>query len=226
MNTVVIPAYNEAKTLEDTVKEVRTALPDSEIIIVDDGSIDNTYKIAKKIEKRMSRIKIIKHSENQGKGVALKAGYKIASGNIILTIDSDYTYPSNELPKLIDRINEGYDLVVGSRFKGFEFPSSLPIYRTLANIAGAFFISIIIGKTITDLTSGMRAFRKEITKIPIKAKGLDYESELTTRAISKGYNYSEVKISNFKRRKTKSKLKFFSGCFSFFIAALRGMLKS
>jgi glycosyltransferase involved in cell wall biosynthesis len=214
--SVIIPAYNEEESIQEVIRRVEHAVPGAEIIVVDDGSTDKTYEIAKK-----TGVKVISYKPNKGKTFALKTGYENALNDIIVNIDADSSYPPEEIPNLLKKIElRKADLVVGSRFaKGFA--KGLSWYRNLANIFGACIVSLIVLKRVTDVTSGLRAFRKELTKLPIKAKGLEYEAEFTTKVITLGYKYEEVPIS-FEKRKGGSKLKLLRDCFKFLFAALRG----
>lgn len=218
--SIVIAAYNEQGSIRDVARRTKKSVPGAEVIVVDDGSTDNTYKEAKK-----SGARVITYKKNKGHLFALKTGYKKATGDIIGTLDADGTYPPEDFPKLIKAIKDA-DIVIGSRFMN-GFAKGLPLYRNIANIAGAWVISLINLKRVTDATTGMRIFRKKLTKlIPEKIEprgGLDYEVSFTTKAISMGYRYKEVSIG-FEERRGKSKLRFFRDMFKFFIAAMRARL--
>lgn len=197
----------------------KTLTRDYEILVVNDGSIDSTLNIVKKIR----GIRVLSHKKNKGKAEALKTGFKNSRGNILITIDADCTYPPESIPDLVKEMNK-YDMVVGSRFmKGFV--KGFSWHRNLANIAGARVISILFGEKITDVTSGLRAFKKELTNLPITAKGLEFEVEFTTRVIKKGYKYGEVAIP-FEERAGRSKLKFVRDCFKFLFKALEVKFKT
>lgn len=215
MISVIVPAFNEQQGIVNVIKRIRKILPKAEIIVVDDGSTDNTYKLAKGM-----RVKVLKHKKNLGKAAALKTGYRNASFDVIVNIDADCSYPPEEIPKLMKKLNSGCDMVVGSRFWNRN-PKGFAWYRKLANIIGAKITSLIVGRKVTDVTSGMRAFKRDIAKLNVNAEGLDYEAELTAKAIKLGFRYCEVPI-NFEGRLGQSKLKFFRDCFKFFIAVLRG----
>lgn len=217
--TIIIPAYNEEDGIEEVVTRVkRVCSKGDEIIVVDDGSKDRTSETAKKLG-----VKVIRHKTNKGKAFALKTGYTSAKNDIIVTIDADCTYPPEEIPNLVRNL-DGYDLVVGSRFKN-GIPEGLPLLRSFANILGAVFSSLILFKRVTDVTSGFRAFRKEVVEAcKIRAKGLDFEAEFTSRAISLGYRYKEIPIKP-DERVGRSKLRFFRDSLRFFIAILRGKLR-
>ncbi|MBN1923701.1 MAG: glycosyltransferase family 2 protein [Nanoarchaeota archaeon] len=217
--SIIIPAYNEEEGLEKTFKRVFGANPGAEIILVDDGSKDKTWSIMQRLAKNKKTI-ALRHENNKGKANALKTGYDKAKNEILATIDSDCTYPPEEIPKLVKKIEEGYDMAVGSRFtKGF--PKGYSWKRAIANILGAFFTSIILMHKVTDVTTGLRAFNKKVTKLPSKAKNLDYEAELTARVIRDKLKYVEVAIKT-EQRFGMSKLHFFKSCWTFFIAVLRG----
>jgi glycosyltransferase involved in cell wall biosynthesis len=217
--TIVIPAYNE----EEAVKEVtertkKVCSKGDEIIVVDDGSNDRTSEIAKKIG-----VRVLRHEKNKGKAIALKTGFREAKNDFIVTIDADCTYPPEEIPKLVADLN-GNDLVIGSRFMN-GIPKNFPVLRGIANVLGAKFASLILFKRVTDVTSGMRAFRKDVVEAcDIKAKGLDFEAEFTSRSIAMGFKHKEVPIC-YEKRVGRSKLNLFSNIFKFSIAILRGRFR-
>ncbi|MCX6803759.1 MAG: glycosyltransferase family 2 protein [Candidatus Diapherotrites archaeon] len=214
--SIVIPAYNEEKGINEVIWRCKKILRSGdEIIVVSDGSKDKTAQIAKK-----TGVKVIDYKINKGKAGAMKEGFKIAKNEAIVTIDADCTYPPEKIPELIKALNNS-DLVVGTRFRR-DWPKDIPWHRVMANKLGALTASIILTRKVTDVTSGMRAFRKELIKnMSIHAKGLDFEAEFTAKAISKGYRYCEVKIKA-DERKGSSSLRFFRDIWRFFIAILRG----
>ena len=163
---------------------------------------------------------IIKHKVNKGKAFALKTGFNAAKNDIVATIDADCTYPPEEIKKLLKEI-ENADIVIGSRFMN-GIPKEIPLYRGLANKIGALITTILAWKRVTDVTTGLRIFNKNILNTcEIKARGLDFEAEFTMRAIKKNYKYKEVPI-RIEERKGASKLNFSRDCLLFFVAVLRG----
>jgi glycosyltransferase involved in cell wall biosynthesis len=225
--TILIPCYNEEKGIGKVLDSIpydklKKLGYKAEALVVDNNSKDNTSKVAKSKGAR------VVFQKKQGKRYALDLGFKEARGEYIVTIDGDNTYPSSEIPKLMKEIN-GYDLLVGSRFDTiWKFhkmlqPRELAFPRVFANKVGAEMGSIILGKRITDVTTGMRVFKKNLLKrIPkIKAKNLDFEAEMTARVISNGLKYGEVKIeTNF--REGHSSLQYFRDAFRFLWAMIRG----
>ena len=216
LKTIIIPALNEEKGIEEVIQRCQAVCSKGdEIIVVDDGSTDRTCSVAKK-----TGVRVLKHKVNKGKAFALRTGFKAAKNEILVTIDADCTYPPEAIPEMIGVLKNA-DLVVGSRFKN-GIPKGLPIYRGIANIVGAEVTSIILDRRLTDVTTGLRAFRKEVIEnCPIKAKGLDFEAEFTARAITKRYRYAEVPIVA-EERKGRSSLRFFRHMYLFFVAVLRG----
>ncbi|MBT4192087.1 MAG: glycosyltransferase family 2 protein [Candidatus Diapherotrites archaeon] len=214
--SIIIPAYNEEEGIRDTVQQCKEVLSSGdEIIVVDDGSKDKTAEIAKK-----TRVRVVSYKNNKGKAGALKEGFKAAKNDILITIDADCTYPASKIPALVKKLASN-DLVVGSRFRRM-WPKDMPWHRVAANKLGAFVTSLILGETVTDVTTGLRAFKKDTIKgMNIKAKGLDFEAEFTAHAISKGYKYDEVKIVAHEREGNSS-LRFFHDIWRFFKAVLRG----
>lgn len=220
--SIIIPAYNEEKGIREVIERCKRACGrNAEIIVVDDGSADRTSDIAKK-----TLVRVIRHEKNRGKAAALKTGFDAAKNDVLVTIDADCTYPPEEIPNLIRTMeNEKSDVVVGSRFKN-GIPKALPLHRGLANFFGALFTSVLLSRKVTDVTTGLRAFKRNVIKnTPIVAKGLDFEAEFTARAITKGYHYKEVPIS-FEEREGVSSLRFFRHIYMFTRAVLRGKFRN
>ncbi len=216
LKTVIIPALNEEEGIAEVIRRCQAVLSnDDEIIVVDDGSTDKTSSIARK-----TGVRVIKHDVNKGKAFALRTGFNAAKNDVLVTIDADCTYPPEAIPKMIDALRSA-DLVVGSRFKK-GVPRGFPLSRAIANIVGAEVTSIILSRRLTDVTTGLRAFRREVIEdCPVKARGLDFEAEFTARAITKGYRYAEVPVI-VEERKGRSSLRFFRHMYLFFVAVLRG----
>lgn len=199
--SIIVPTYNEEEAIETVLKDLRNIkMDDCEIIVVDDGSSDRTYDIAK----QFSDVRIIRHGKNRGKGVALKTGFDSAKGSIIVTIDADNTYKANSILNLVKVIEGGQDVVLGSRFKGGV--KNMPFLRKYGNLFFARLISLLTGKEITDASTGLRAFRKDVLKkINIVSKGLSWDIEMTIKALKKGFKVTEVPIE-YSERLGRSKL--------------------
>ncbi|MBI4043478.1 MAG: glycosyltransferase family 2 protein [Candidatus Diapherotrites archaeon] len=214
--SIIVPAYNEEAGIVEVINRCRAVCQaGDEIVVVDDGSKDKTAELAQKAGAR-----VVKLEKNRGKTRALREGFSVAKNEVIVTIDADCTYPPEAIPEMVKAL-DGADLVVGTRFRKM-WPRGLPLHRVLANKVGALVTSIILMRKITDVTTGLRAFRKQLMKeIPIHARGLDFEAELTARAITCGYRYKEVPIET-DERKGVSTLRFFRHTGMFFAAVLRG----
>ncbi len=237
--SIIVPAYNEEKGITKTIarlKKVKFREP-SEIIVVDDGSADDTYKEARK----NSGIKIVRHAINRGKAAALDTGFSAARGDIVATMDADCTYPPEPLPYMLGmiRANEA-DMVMGSRFLRKErgpFVALGAVKKIISSLMGvkdpdhtnfygnavfSSMISVLTGKKITDGSTGLRIFRKNILgSVKIKSRGLDWEVEMTTRTLRNGFIAKEVPIEYYPRV-GKTKLRPFRDGLRFFVAVVRG----
>jgi glycosyltransferase involved in cell wall biosynthesis len=207
--SLIIPAYNEEEAIPKVIAEIPEEI--DEIILVDDGSTDKTYEVAKGLG-----IRVLRHEKNKGKVAAIKTGIKRARGDIIILTDADYTYPAEYMPVFIKKIEEGCDLVIGSRFMGGE--CNLPLLNKVGNKFLSIIATYISGVTITDAQSGFRAFRKELLKeLDVKAKGLEFETEMTVKAAKQGYRVLEIPI-NYRKRIGRSKLNPLKDGYKMFIA--------
>lgn len=196
--TLIIPAYNEEEALPLVIEEYKDKV--DEIIVVDDGSSDRTYDIAKSYD-----IKLCRHEKNEGKVAAIRTGIENASGELIILTDADFTYPAEYVPVFINKIDEGTDLVLGSR--SYRSTKNMPIFNKLGNNIFSFLTSYFSGKEIKDGQTGYRAFKKNMFPyLDVDAKSLEWETKMTIKTAKLGYKISEVPIT-YRERIGKSKLR-------------------
>ena len=202
---VTIPAYNEEKTIGDIIRNVKKVMTEHkykfEILVVDDGSRDNTKVVAKE-----NGALVFSHPVNMGLAETFRSEIEKClemNADVIVHIDADGQYKAEEIPFLINGINEGYDLVLGSRFKGkIEYMSSL---KKIGNKVFSRAISKIIRKKITDCQTGFRAFTAELArKVKINSSHT-YTQEQIIKAVREKFKVKEVPVY-FAKRDGKSRL--------------------
>jgi glycosyltransferase involved in cell wall biosynthesis len=147
MISIIIPAKNEAPALASLLPELKKAYADAEIIVVNDGSTDETKKIVENCG-----VTLVSHPYSVGNGASIKSGTRAASGNILIFLDGDGQHQVSEISKLLSKYNEGYDMVVGARDKA----SQANLLRWAGNSFYNVLASHLVGHTISDLTSGFR----------------------------------------------------------------------
>jgi glycosyltransferase involved in cell wall biosynthesis len=207
--SVVIPAYNEEETIGDiissTISTMESLKMPYEIIVVDDGSNDNTGRIAAGY-----KATVLSNGKNRGKGYALRKGFRYARGDIIVTVDSDGTHKPKEIPDLIHPLFNGVDIVAGSRFLGHRRNSTSRLNR-LGNSLFNITITILTGKRVTDSQTGFRAFKKRVLRsLNLESLGYDVETEITVKVLRNGFTFQEKPISCEERKYSISKLKILS----------------
>ena len=195
--SVVIPVYNEVDTIEQIVEAVRASeVDDLEIILVDDGSTDGTRDVLRqKIEPKVARV--IFHERNQGKGAALRTGFAVATGDVVIVQDADLEYDPSEYPKLIDPIVSGRaDVVFGSRFVGGEPHRVLYFWHYVVNRFLTTLSNIFTNLNLTDMEVCYKVFRREtLQKIRIEEDRFGFEPEITAKVAKLGCRIYEVGIS-------------------------------
>ncbi len=207
--SVVIPALNEEDGIQDIARRVLAVQPALaevgverlELIIVDDGSSDQTAKLAAAVD----GVRLIQHPKNRGYGAALKTGFSAATGELVGFLDADGTYPPEYFPTLCQVLRQhDADLVIGSRMAGAE--SQMPTVRRVGNIIFANLVSIIAAERITDSASGMRIFRRAILErlYPLP-DGLNLTPVMSTRALHERLKIVETPIP-YSERVGRSKL--------------------
>ncbi len=201
--SIVIPCYNEMATIETIVQQVlQVELPlDREIIIVDDFSTDGTRDYIAALKDDEVTLKVVYHDVNQGKGAALRTGFKHATGDIILVQDADLEYDPNEYPKLLKPILDGRaDVVYGSRFIGGESHRVLYFWHSLANRFLTFMSNMFTDLNLTDMEVCYKVFKKTILDdISVEEDRFGFEPEITAKVARLDCAIYEVGISYYGR---------------------------
>lgn len=223
--SIIVPAYKEAGNIEDTVKRIEALkIPDSEIIVVDDGSPDDTFKNAKKTSASVFRL-----PKNKGKGAAFREGIAKAKGSIIAQIDADCQFLPEELGKLMKPIEEGRcDITFGSRFtKGSKLKEgSITRKNYIANKIDSFLASVFAFRKITDVQAGFKAFKADVIReIDFQSNGFGYEPEIAIIAARKGFKVIDVPITYEKRVAGRSAIKLLSHGISISLMMLRARFR-
>lgn len=201
--SVVIPVYNEVRTIEAIVRAV-LAVPlnlDKELVLVDDGSRDGTRDILKRMQAEHPEWKVILHESNQGKGAALQAGFRAATGDIILIQDADLEYDPSDYPSLLAPILAGKaDVVFGSRFLGGGPHRVMYFWHSVGNKVLTMLSNMATDLNLTDMEVGYKVFKRDILKsITLAEKRFGIEVEITAKVARRHCRIYEVPISYYGR---------------------------
>lgn len=191
--SIIVPVYNEVKTIRSVLDYIAGLKIEKEIIVVDDGSTDGTSRILNAYNNPL--VSVLHHKKNTGKGSAIITGVKAATGEVVAIQDADLEYKPDELVKLAEPIlNNEADVVFGSRFLKKNPYKYLRFY--LGNKFMSSVISIIVGKRITDTYTCYKLFRKDIIKsFPLRSRGFEIEAEFSVRVARGDYRFKEMPIS-------------------------------
>ncbi len=214
LTSIIVPFYNEEKLLEQSVLDLLREDFHKEIILVNDGSVDNSKIIALKLEELHENITLLDSKENKGKGHAVQLGLKKANGELIGIYDADQEYSSSDLQKLVDCIRT-YDLdyICGSRFIGKRERSNIYLRTYIANKFLSYLFSYVHKVKVTDIATCLKIFKKEvIEEFNFEKNDFSIEVELIARVASKTKKFKELPIS-YKGRSYQDgkKIKFIDG---------------
>lgn len=211
--SVIIPAFNEEQTIAQVVKAVSSLPIDKQVIVVNDGSTDGTYKALEKL-RATYELSVVHCEENRGKGFAIRRGLPHVKGEIVVIQDADMELDPADLTELVKPLEkQNVQVVYGSRFLNGRGNASL--HNFIANRILATYTNLLYGCRITDESTGYKAFSTElITRLELTCEGFEFCPEVTAKILRAGYYISEVPVSYVPRTKKQGKkLRFWSDGF-------------
>ena len=187
---VLIPCYNESKTIEKVVKDYKEVLPEADIYVYDNNSTDGTDEIARKAGA------IVKYEYRQGKGNVIRSMFKDIDADCYLMIDGDDTYPAENAKEMCDLIlDKKADMVIGDRLSSTYFTENKRPFHNFGNRLVRGLINFLFESDVRDIMTGYRAFSYEFVKtFPVLSKGFEIETEMTIHALDKNFLLKEVKV--------------------------------
>ncbi len=207
--SIVIPVYNEAATISrilDRVRSVDVGM-DKEILLVDDCSTDGTRDVLRQLGEDAQDLKILYHEINQGKGAALRSGFSLATGDIVIIQDADLEYDPGEYPRLLQPILDGRaDVVYGSRFLGGGAHRVVFYWHYVGNKLLTTLSNMTTNLNLTDMEVCYKVFKREVIQsIPLKENRFGFEVEITAKIARRKLRIYEVPISYYGRDYSEGK---------------------
>jgi glycosyltransferase involved in cell wall biosynthesis len=202
--SVLVPVYNEERTLEELVRRVRAVQLPKEIILVDDGSKDRSREILARLKEQndsandpLNQMKVFLQPENQGKGAALKTAISHVTGDVVIVQDADLEYDPKDYPSLLEPIQDGSaDVVYGTRFAGGGAHRVMFFWHSLGNRTLTLLSNMLTNLNLSDMEVGYKVFRAEALKgIELKSNRFGFEPEITMKLAKKRCRFYEVPIS-------------------------------
>ncbi len=187
---VIIPCFNESKTIEKVIKDYKETLKDAEIYVYDNNSTDGTDSIAKKAGA------IVRYEYRQGKGNVIRSMFRDIDADCYLMIDGDDTYPSTHSKEMCDLVLEGKaDMVIGDRLSSTYFKENKRPFHNFGNRIVRWLINKLFNNNIKDIMTGYRAFSYDFVKgFPVLSKGFEIETEMTIHAVDKNFKLVEIPV--------------------------------
>ena len=210
---VIVPTYNERANLEQIASRLRTAVPDADLLIVDDNSPDGTGEAADKLAAGDARIHVLHRPAKAGLGSAYLAGFRWAlerDYGVLVEIDADGSHQPQELPTLLAALEAGADLVIGSRYVPGGTVLNWPKSREVLSRGGNTYARVLLGIKVRDATGGYRAFRatalRQVGLDEVESQGYCFQIDLALRVIRAGLTVVEVPITFVERTQGASKM--------------------
>lgn len=188
---VLIPCYNESKTIAKVVKDYKEALPEADIYVYDNNSVDETDKIAKEAGA------IVRYERRQGKGNVIRSMFHQIDADCYLMIDGDDTYPAENARQMCDEVlSGGADMVIGDRLSSTYFEENKRPFHNIGNVTGRYLINKLFHSNVRDIMTGYRAFSRDFVKMfPVLSKGFEIETEMTIHALDKNMLLKEIPVT-------------------------------
>ncbi|TQF68333.1 polyprenol monophosphomannose synthase [Rhodococcus spelaei] len=212
---VIIPTYNERENIELIIGRLHTAVPGAHVLVADDGSPDGTGDIADKLAASdpAGRIHVLHRTEKNGLGAAYIAGFRWGLDRdyrVLVEMDADGSHAPEQLHRLLDQIDQGADLVAGSRYVPGGSVVNWPKRREFLSRGGNLYSRLALGVTIKDITGGFRAYRREVLEAldldSIESHGYCFQVDLAWRSLQQGFTMVEVPITFTEREFGESKM--------------------
>ena len=187
---VLIPCYNESKTIEKVVKDYKKVLPEADIYVYDNNSKDGTDEIARNAGA------IVRYETKQGKGNVIRTMFRDIDADCYLMIDGDDTYPAENAREMCDYIlNDNVDMVIGDRLSSTYFQENKRPFHNFGNRIVRWLINTLFKNNVKDIMTGYRAFSYQFVKtFPVLSKGFEIETEMTIHAVDKNMNLKEIPV--------------------------------
>ncbi|MFH0832248.1 MAG: glycosyltransferase [Candidatus Aenigmatarchaeota archaeon] len=209
MLSIIIPAYNEEDNIKRIGPELIPVLKNLgkyEIVVIDDGSKDDTVKEVRKLQKKYKNIRLVMHGVNKGLGYAIMTGIENVKGDFTITLDSDFTFHPREIPKLLAQ-RDYYDCVIGSHFAKGGKTENVPFFRIILSKVVTFLYSLVLGKKISSVTSVFRLYRtKDLKDLTLTDKGFMINAEILFRLLQRKKSIIEVPVTLSTRIYGKTKI--------------------
>ena len=212
--SVVIPMYNEAENAEFTLKQVEEALVslqgNYEIVVVDDGSVDNTHEVLNRLTQENGRLRVVSYQKNRGRGMALRTGFKAAKGEIIISIDADLSYDPRYIPEVFETLKaeRDIDVVLASPYMPGGGVQDVPFLRLWISRLGNRVLRFAMPNRIYTSTCIFRGYRREVLdSLELEAEGKEIHLEILSKVIALGFRVREIPAILTGRKKGQSKFK-------------------
>lgn len=188
---VLIPCYNESKTIEKVVRDYKEILPEADIFVYDNNSSDRTDEIARKAGA------IVRYEHRQGKGNVIRSMFHQIDADCYLMIDGDDTYPAENARQMCELVlNDGVDMVIGDRLSSTYFQENKRPFHNVGNMMVRTLINKLFHSNVKDIMTGYRAFSRDFVKtFPVLSKGFEIETEMTIHALDKNMMLKEVPVT-------------------------------
>jgi glycosyltransferase involved in cell wall biosynthesis len=213
--SIIIPMFNEAENVEATLRRVEEGLASFqgtyEIIAVNDGSLDNTLEILEKVAVQNGRVRIVSHSKNIGRGMALRTGFRESKGEIVVSIDADLSYDPRYILELLKvlRTDEDIDFVLASPYMPGGGVQNVPFLRLWISRLGNKILRFAMPNRIYTSTGIFRAYRRRVLEsLELESEGKEIHLEILSKALALGYRVKEIPAILTGRKRGKSKFKF------------------
>ncbi len=202
--TVLVPVYNETRSIATVLRKVVEKAPSAEVIVIDDGSTDGTSEILQRLNQELP-FRLLRHAHNCGKGAALRTGLREARGEAVLIQDADLEYDPVDYPKLLEPLRDGRSAVIyGSRF--LDPRRSTSRWHRFGNWLVTAAVNLLFRSSLTDVETCYKVFRRDVLgAIPLRARGFEFEVEVTCKLLRRRQAIVEIPVSYYGRSYAEGK---------------------